>query len=708
MEKPPVNPVNKVELPKTEQQLEHFPLSEQEKNIREVFKLSPELETIALEATKPDETISLYRIENKNIEKEPDGITSHKDLKGQWFSPDLETALVYLRKSQQSFGIEAKRVEGANLVIVKVSKEEFENLHVSKHPIASQMDVENDNYIIPENIERNYINLDDVQDKVGNFENLQKAKEQIKGKVKQFETKEAVELYQEYLKTIFPESKVRDVVWHGNREDFKDSGFDKNKGRDNKFSDDGQFYGFYFGDFYSHYGRPGNISYPSLVNIKKLKIVDLEFDPILSGIDVTKNIKEQYKLTDEDGILQIGADHFNDNVSKEEYEKHDLEMQKKFLDFLSSKGKNFEEIEKGTQEISKQDVSEYLEKNGITSLGISELVVFEQEQIHILGSKADIAKFKEFVSKNEDSVLEKQELYQKIKSEIESVSISENDKDKEGNLLAPNGKKSNLPELEWKMARTPSFLKFFGNWKEKYNKEQYDLWLKYQEKQTYEDYIKSNQNDKETQKNNSFGALANIREDKEKYDNDGKWEAYHLSKIKEWEDFYQKHIVRLSHKVSKLQAELINSGFNTHSTDLDYTKVLDENGEPLLLYRGTDFNPDENGKFVIPKKKIDGNEFEVGVFFGNEEEAKHHHEGRKIEGKTSKLYKVFVNGRNFRIFDSKPNYWANPKDSQEWRGKYDGVWVKQNENEETRTDTKVNLFDYIAFNPDDVLIVDVE
>jgi hypothetical protein len=40
------------------------------------------LENIALEATKSGETISLYRIENKNIEKEPDGITSHKDFNG--------------------------------------------------------------------------------------------------------------------------------------------------------------------------------------------------------------------------------------------------------------------------------------------------------------------------------------------------------------------------------------------------------------------------------------------------------------------------------------------------------------------------------------------------------------------------------------------------------------------------------------------------
>jgi hypothetical protein len=190
------------------------------KKIQEIFKLNPELEKIALEATKSGETITLYRIENKNIEIEPNGITSHKDLKGQWFSPDLDTALTYLRKSQQTFGADAKRVEGVNLVVVKIPKEEFEKLHVSNHPIASQMDVENDNYIVPENIERDYINLDDVQDKVGNFENLQKAKEQTKEKVRQFESKEAIELYQEYLKTIFPESKLQEIVYHGTNRKF--------------------------------------------------------------------------------------------------------------------------------------------------------------------------------------------------------------------------------------------------------------------------------------------------------------------------------------------------------------------------------------------------------------------------------------------------------------------------------------------------------
>lgn len=202
------------------------------------------------------------------------------------------------------------------------------------------------------------------------------------------------EEYSQYLETIFPESKIKDIVWHGNREDFRDSGFRKDKGRDNKFSDDGQFYGFYFGDKYSHYGRSDNISYPVMVNIHKLKIVDRENgQPFLSGIDTTKNIRDQFNMTDEDGIIEIGTNYANSNFSLGEYEQYEKSIGEKFLNYL---GKKFEDLENGSYEITKEDVFSYLEKEGITALGICELVVFEPEQIHILGSKSDLERFKEF------------------------------------------------------------------------------------------------------------------------------------------------------------------------------------------------------------------------------------------------------------------------------------------------------------------------
>ncbi len=367
MEGFPAKPIIKGELNKTEQNVEQFSFSEQEKNIQEVFKLSPELKNIAVETIRSDKNISLYRIENKNIKKEPDGITSHKDLKGQWFTPNLETAIGYLRKSQQTFGAETERVNGANLIVVKIPKEEFENLHVSKHPIASQMDVENDNYIIPENIERNYINLDDVQDKVGNFENLQKAKKQVKDKVEQFEEKEAIKLYKEYLKTIFPESKFKGIFYHGSDNKFESFLSPGKDGYEKKGYNPTGDAGIYFSDKLNYaeqyVGRTGRglknndakgYVYPVLVNIKNPLTVSERYDDGL-----TPNTHLMTKLWNID---------------------------KNFLEYLNSN--NYDGVVSG----------KFLRD----TRGQNEIAVLSSDQIHILGNKQDIEQFKEFVSKSED------------------------------------------------------------------------------------------------------------------------------------------------------------------------------------------------------------------------------------------------------------------------------------------------------------------
>lgn len=57
--------------------------------------------------------VSLYRIENPNIAGTPDGVTSHEDLVGQWFSPNLDSTLLCFRKPTQTFGREAAPVDGA-------------------------------------------------------------------------------------------------------------------------------------------------------------------------------------------------------------------------------------------------------------------------------------------------------------------------------------------------------------------------------------------------------------------------------------------------------------------------------------------------------------------------------------------------------------------------------------------------------------------
>lgn len=91
----------------------------------------------------------LYRLENPNIPVQPNGITSHEDIVGQWFTPNLDAALIYLRKSTQTFGSKAKIIDGARLIMADMPTDRLTAYHVSQRAIASSMDVENDNYILP-------------------------------------------------------------------------------------------------------------------------------------------------------------------------------------------------------------------------------------------------------------------------------------------------------------------------------------------------------------------------------------------------------------------------------------------------------------------------------------------------------------------------------------------------------------------------------
>jgi hypothetical protein len=97
--------------------------------------------------------VRLYRIENSTIPAKPDGETSHRDLIGQWFTTDLDAGSRYIRKSTQAKPTKSGEgmavVDGAWFVVQEVPVDELDSLHVSKHPIASGMDVERHNYIIP-------------------------------------------------------------------------------------------------------------------------------------------------------------------------------------------------------------------------------------------------------------------------------------------------------------------------------------------------------------------------------------------------------------------------------------------------------------------------------------------------------------------------------------------------------------------------------
>lgn len=214
----------------------------------------------------------------------------------------------------------------------------------------------------------------------------------------------SAELYDDYLKTIFPESVVSGkILWHGNKEDFKDTGFrkDSKKGRTRiQFSEDGTFYGFYFGDYYSHYGstqrNPERMSYPVVLDARKLRYIRPGVDKGLSSIDVTQSIKEQYDITDEDAIIEVGPEwqHESKLYSKNEAEEYREKIEAEFAKYLRKTGKDPNTFDVIDNPDDFQSGLDYIKEKGITSLGITEFVVFEESQIHILGSRDDIEKFK--------------------------------------------------------------------------------------------------------------------------------------------------------------------------------------------------------------------------------------------------------------------------------------------------------------------------
>lgn len=135
--------------------------------------------------TEKPTTIPVYRIENPRIQSNPNGITSHEELVGQWFTPNIDSILPYLRKSTQTFGRDAAPVDGAQIVIAHVPSDQLDGMHVSRHPIAASMDVEGDNYIVPRDgsIPTDVIPLDetigDLRGQLGNLNKYQEARQRV-------------------------------------------------------------------------------------------------------------------------------------------------------------------------------------------------------------------------------------------------------------------------------------------------------------------------------------------------------------------------------------------------------------------------------------------------------------------------------------------------------------------------------------------------
>ena len=326
MEKSQVNPVDKVELPKAEQSVKHFSVSKYEKNIQEVFKLSPELKTVACDSLgiKDDKDIvvelgrnkdeaTLSKIQNINVYYKGELILNSDD------------------KSQSKKLILVTQKDGTSFVGDILLPEELQGKGLGAKILQKVSDTLNTK-ILP-----TYLST-------GGFtsDNAKKMWEKIGNEI--LPNHEAEKLYAEYLETIFPESKVRGIVYHRTGERF--DVFDKSKTKKTNANR------FYFSPINT--GRYGDHVMQAILNIKNLATpYDNNFinDVNIKHPEYTKGKSEYFHLPAQ---IYVNADKYGyDGV-------------------YAFEGTNDDEYS-----------------------------VYHPEQIHILGSKQDIERFKKFAHKKE-------------------------------------------------------------------------------------------------------------------------------------------------------------------------------------------------------------------------------------------------------------------------------------------------------------------
>lgn len=124
------------------------------------------------EKFEPRNQIRLYRIENPNIpyDESREGRVSNKDLIGQFFTDNITDVSNYIRKNQ--------KVDGIRLVYVDITQDDLETYHVSKNSKAPS-DVESNNWLVPNMIKRNYVDLDILPKITGNINSLNLAVQEL-------------------------------------------------------------------------------------------------------------------------------------------------------------------------------------------------------------------------------------------------------------------------------------------------------------------------------------------------------------------------------------------------------------------------------------------------------------------------------------------------------------------------------------------------
>ena len=322
-----------------------------------VFEQNPELVNTAYETlgfvdfSVPEKSgyVTLYRAEGETVDRE-ELLPFQKGNAGTWFSPDQKELLRYVEmaKDRKAYKIDIPKSLYDSLNSIAKS-----NIEMSKGEVQLPIELADKKEILTsenENvINKNYFKSWIISNRIKS------------GGITEIQKQEAEGVYSKYLETIFPDSKVKDIVYHGTSSKFEEEKFDKSK-LGTSTSNITNKLGFYF--------VPERLVANIFIKGRKFKWKD-------GKIEVNNPTNAKVYST----ILNISnPETIEGDIFQKAAEENTLPPLRLDGDSLI---------------ITPQT------KNILPEFSVTNYVVFEPEQIHILGSKKDIEDFKEFVFKSE-------------------------------------------------------------------------------------------------------------------------------------------------------------------------------------------------------------------------------------------------------------------------------------------------------------------
>ena len=241
---------------------------------------------------------------------------------------------------------------------------------------------------------------------------------------------QALQLYSQYLDTIFPDSKVKDIVYHGTDKQFEKFISD-NLGSNTKAEDADRGFAFTANkNTAKTYGKNIKAALLNAYNIETVSPLSEQYEDIIKPefpslkkqiLDLKKLIESQEKVNSINRVEDLPNSFYTYsekikslvNIVREGSAFYAYVNGKKINDKLTDKQAlaQFEKTKKDTTELTKKlnlltdENTVFVYKNiiddrNIESTSRSNIYFAKPNQIHILGNKQDIEGFKEFVKNN--------------------------------------------------------------------------------------------------------------------------------------------------------------------------------------------------------------------------------------------------------------------------------------------------------------------